>query len=58
MKVFATNPALIDFCPMFGSALIFMSSTLMMREKRLIRSKKSARLWYVPSSAMSIGHSA
>ena len=30
----------------------------MIREKRAILSKKSARLWYVPSSAISIGHSA
>lgn len=29
-------------------AVISRSSMLMMREKRLMRSKNSARLWYVP----------
>ena len=46
-------------CPgTLSSALIFRSSTLMMRENRLMRSKKRARLWYVPWIWMSIGHSA
>jgi hypothetical protein len=33
------------------------SSMLRMREKRLIRSKKRARLWYDPLRLMLIGHS-
>jgi hypothetical protein len=44
MKVLAVKPAAID---RVGSltAVIRISSTLTIREKRLIRSKKSARLW-------------
>ena len=36
-------------------AEILRSSTLMIREKRRIRSKKSARLWYLPLIEMLIG---
>jgi len=44
MNVLAVKLAAID---RLGSLtpLIRISSTLMIREKRLIRSKKSARLW-------------
>ena len=46
MKVFAVKLAAMDLPPR-GSAMadIRISSTLMMREKRLILSKRSARLW-------------
>ena len=46
------------FCSGWSFAFTTMFPMLMMREKRLMRSKNSPRLWYVPSSSMLMGHSA